>query len=488
MADVAIQAGAKIVNVVPPAHVWERPDALAILDDLISYIQQKNLLFVFTRIDASYPPDAKGERFNYLYGNILTERGVMPDGQRTRDYFCTTVGKADYAAWMKEETHFYARRYGHLRNLWGINLGPFSEPFVSQRGGFLEYSAQTRSYEITQYTESAEAEWHRWLPAHFNSVDAMNSSYGTAFRSFDSVPLPRNEADPVFKSAPAAYFDFVRCINDWFVDLYEQCRGIWHSESKRPDVPFIIQISGYLPEKMYMGRPAFAAFDLPDWIGRADAVGLSLYTNSGYQDLGHESITSCTRLLSLALLMHKKVFILEGGAEIPLPSFNKDELQFFSDAGRSLRPVTYIYEFLKNPFNEPDEINSGRLIDTAGNVRVAVLKYMRKLIRHAAGYPLLTERAKLIIVDDPSFLRTRPRLGKEEMAFYQLAAHFPMVWIPVSHPELISSEAMVWNPRTGFSRPSQELDALLDHIPFPDSPQRAVWIRQFSNALSHARH
>src|SRR4029077_8615270 len=106
-------------------------------------------------------------------GNILSEPGRMPDGSPTAHYFRTTAGIDIYAQWMEDETRFYARRYGRLPNLIGINLGPFSEPFASERGGFLEYSNQTNLYEITQYTIPGLTLWHRWLRNRFGGLKAV---------------------------------------------------------------------------------------------------------------------------------------------------------------------------------------------------------------------------------------------------------------------------------------------------------------------------
>jgi hypothetical protein len=57
-------------------------------------------------------------------------------------------------------------------------------------------------------------------------------------------------------------------------------------------------------EKFVRGRPSFAAFDLPGWIARADAVGLSLYTNSGFPDFGHRSVKAIINLAALARMFH----------------------------------------------------------------------------------------------------------------------------------------------------------------------------------------
>ena len=108
---IAQRAGARVINLVPPAHVWENPAALAMLDAILDEIARRRLSLIFTRIDAAYPPDARGRRYYYLYSRILTEPGLMPNGQETNAYFRTTAGLESYAAWMEEETRYYARRF-----------------------------------------------------------------------------------------------------------------------------------------------------------------------------------------------------------------------------------------------------------------------------------------------------------------------------------------------------------------------------------------
>src|SRR5262249_28534093 len=153
--------------------------------------------------------------------------------------------------------------------------------------------------------------------------------------SVDQVPLPLNDEDRRFGRPRLAYYDFARSINDWFMEQYERCRKIWHDVSGRSDVPVILQFSGD-PDKIGKGRDAFAAFDLPDWITRADAVGLSVYTNSGYPDMAHAVVTATVNLAALARDLGKDVFVLEGGCEEPNVVLDPRELLFFGTVARKL--------------------------------------------------------------------------------------------------------------------------------------------------------
>src|SRR5713226_6606749 len=75
LVKVAVDAGAKVISVVPPAHIWENRQAVEMLDAVLEEIHHHKLSLIFARLDASYPPDKRGDRFNYLYGHILTTSG-----------------------------------------------------------------------------------------------------------------------------------------------------------------------------------------------------------------------------------------------------------------------------------------------------------------------------------------------------------------------------------------------------------------------------
>ncbi len=337
----AKEAGAQVINLVPPAHVWDRPDAIELLDEVVDEINARHLKFVITRVDASLPPDRDGVRLNYLYGNILNRPGVLPDGSPSAKWFRTTVGIPAYDQWMEDETRFYAKRYGGLINLIGFNLGPFSEPFVSQRGGFLQYSTASAHYELTQMTPDLKA--------------------------MVKMPNPTRA-------------DYVQAINDWFMGRYEKCRKIWHDEAERKDIPFILQFSGFDDEKFELGYDDFAKFNRKDWVTRADAIGLSIYTNGGYADFGHASIESLVQRLNGEWKTGKPIFVLEGGCENPTPVLDSNELRFFATVAAPLKPVTIIYEFLKDPFYITNESNSGRLLNADGEWRRPVYRFMKELM------------------------------------------------------------------------------------------------------------
>jgi hypothetical protein len=480
---IAVRAGAGVINVVPPAHVWENPTSVAMLDTILAEASRLNLSIIFTRIDAAHPPDAEGKRYYYLYSELLTEPGVMPDGSATAAYFKTTVGLDDYAAWMEEETRYYGTHYGRLPNLIGINLGPFSEPFASERGGFLEYLDGTGRYEISQYTPAAGRAWHRWLQSRFGSVAKLDAAYGTAFGAFEAVPMPKSEVDPRFGKPDLAYYDFARSINDWFVERYERCRSIWHETSGRRDVPLLLQFAGNDTEKMYKAQPGLAAFDLPGWIARADAIGLSLYSNTGYPDRGHATMTAVVRLAGTALSMKKDVFVLEGGFEAPNVLLDPAELEFFGTIARRLRPRTYIYEFLKYKFDEPYASNPGKLVRADGSIQRPAFRALRGLMGQIRASHLEPERPLLYGIVDSSACRGDRAAGLRQAAFYELAESAAVRLVPAGGDVVFEPDVPRVATDGSVTPPDAELGRLFRVIPPFDSFERTGWRRAVLDRL-----
>lgn len=482
LVDIAYKAGAKVINVVPPARIWENRQAVVMLDGILDEINKLHLSLVFTRIDAAYPPDSKGERFYYLYDTILNENGVMPDGRPSVDYFKTTAGRDGYVEWMEEETRYYAKHYGRLPNLLGINLGPFSEPFSSERGAFLSYMVETGRYEIAQYTRYSLSLWHRWMLAHYGTVAAVNAEYAASFSSLDAIPLPLNESDSRFGKAAPAYFDFVRCLNDWFVDCYQRCRKIWHESGGRPDTPFILQLAGGEPDKIIRGRPSFIAFNMPGWVAMADAVGLSLYTNSGYPDKGHASINAIISLTSLAPALGKDVFVLEGGNEAPNVTLDPVEFRFFNTVARSLNPRTYIYEFLKDKFNEDYPRNPGKVVTAYGRIRWRAFNALRAAFKEIEKSPAPPVKPALYAISNFMAGRGNAHAGLLNSALYDLASDMPVMWIPAGTSPALAPGIPILQP-DGTVLNNETLSSLFHEIPPVDSPARLQWKQAVAKAL-----
>jgi hypothetical protein len=280
----------------------------------------------------------------------------------------------------------------------------------------------------------------------------------------------------------AAYFDFVSAINDWFIERYERCRHIWHEASGRNDVPFILQFSGFVAEKLANARPGTAAFDLSGWIARADAVGLSLYTNSGYPDFGHASVMATVRLLALARDLGKDVFVLEGGCEAPNVALNEAELRFFASAAAPLSPKVWIYEFLKDKFDEEYRDNPGKLVRANGRTRPAAVRLLRSLFIELETRPAVEEAPALAVIVDSAASREDVVLALSSLALFDLAATVPVHWATEESVRTLPDNV----PRVRLAHPLQS-DAMtraLMSAPEPATEERIEWLNRVRSMLT----
>ncbi|MCU0242514.1 MAG: hypothetical protein MUF51_08840 [Vicinamibacteria bacterium] len=448
----AIASGARVLNVVPPPHIWDEPQSLALLERVFERARAAGVSILLNRIDGSTLAGPVEQRGNWLYRHILNEPGRLPSGRATPGFFLATVGKPDYERWLREETRFYAKRFSHYDNLLGFSIGPFNEPFVSQRGSLLCWDATTGSYEIAQYTPHAERVWHLYLQRRFGGdLAAMNAALSGAFASFASVPMPRGETDPIFRQPQRAYWEFARAINAWVRAQHDACRHIWHAESRRK-VPFVLQFSGYMPEKFAKGRPSFAALDVVSWMESADALGLSLYTNCEYPDWGHASDIAMVNMLKLGRLLDKKVYILECGNECAGAVLAASELRFISATAAELAPDAIIYEFLKSAYDSPHPDSSGMLFASDGTPKEASLGavwsalHASRTLRPPAQEPLYAQN------DLPDVPSAAALLARREIV--RLAQTRSITFVPASAVKRLPRGARLIVPYTTKVAPS----------------------------------
>jgi hypothetical protein len=430
----AFAHGAQVLNVVPPPHVWEHPEDLELLRRVFVLTQEHGVAVVLNRIDGSALAGATAERGNWLFENVLTEPGMLPSGAKTPGFFFATVGNEALVEWEREETAFYAEHFSSQPNLLAFSVGGFNEPFVSQRGSLLCWDESTESYELAQYTPRGRAVWRRFLEHKFSSTAAMNAAYGARFASLAEVPMPRSERDTAFPRPGPAYWDLVSAVNEWFVASLEDCQRIWHARRKRA-VPFVLQLNGGVVEKLEKGRPAFAALDIPDWLHRADAMGLSLYLNCGYPDWGRASAAATISLLRLGTIEGKPELVLEGGNECDGATLEPDRLSCFGSAAAPLAPRTVIYEFLKEGYADSFSTATGKLLGSDWTPRLEACRTVESAFA-AARVPVRSE-APLLVLDDVGALAENVDLQLERRQLVRLGLRRPVVFVPLGDVALL---------------------------------------------------
>jgi hypothetical protein len=464
--DFVYKNGAKIINVVPPPHVWETTLNMQILKLIFKFADTHKIKIILSRIDASSVTDARYNRDNYLYTNILKDRGRLPSGEKTPQFFCGTVGNRDFMQWQKEETLYYAKNFSQEPALIGFSIGMFNEPFASQRGSLLCFNEDANTYEIAQYTPDALDWWHDWLKKEFpGGIAAANRRYKTSFKDIQDIPLPLNEKDPGFGKPFSAYWDFACSLNYWVISQYEENRSIWHKNRKK-DIPFIFQISGYELEKLEKGRLAFAALDMFDWLMRADALGISLYTNAEYPDRGHDSDQASIRILKLGRLLKKPVYLLESGYEDNGAVLDNNELDFFVSLAQELQPRCVIYEFLKMSYDESFARHTGKLIDNSWNINKEALARINAAFKKVK-IPI-ESKPPLYIYDDPAAIRDSEKELNLRKDMIRLAYREPLVFVPKDAIHHLPSGSVLVVPKP--SQTPELLDKLKSrHIKIIDS-------------------
>jgi hypothetical protein len=422
----AAEHGAQILNVVPPPHIWEQPGSLATLRRVFALARERNIAVALCRIDGSAFSTQPHQRHNELYSRILTRRGRLPSGKETPEFFLTTVGNRAYEDWLVEETRYYAQNFSAEENLVGFSIGLLNEPFVSQRGSLLCFSSDTDSYELAQYTPAAKTVWSAYLTQRFgNDLRRLNRALAGRYGGFDEVPMPRNETDPAFGDPATAYRELIRAVNGWVEARIRAVHEAWHAGRKRP-VPVVLQFSGYEPEKFAKGRPAFAALDIFAWMERADALGLSLYTNCEYPDWGHASDRAMANQLRLAALLGKRLFVLETGSECDGAVLDSEQLDFLAGTVRTLAPSSVIYEFLKTTYNESFATSAGKLVDSCWRPRPDAVARVRAALATAA-HPSVPDPAIFVLaLPDPA---SRPEELPLRRALMVLALERPLVFV-----------------------------------------------------------
>jgi len=210
----------------------------------------------------------------------------------------------------------------------------------------------------------------------------------------------------------------------------------------------MLQLSGYVPEKLAMGRAAFAALDVPEWMARADVLGLSVYTDCEYPDGGRSSVVAMVNELRLGPLLGTPVYVLEGGNECHGAVLDRDGLRFFATVAAPLRPASVIYEFLKMSYAERFPTSAGKLISAGGTPRPGAVAAVTSALASARSAPP-GGAATTYVLDDLTGLPDDRELLEARLRLARLAVERPLTFVPPrAIPRLPRGTALVVPSRT----------------------------------------
>jgi hypothetical protein len=165
-----------------------------------------------------------------------------------------------------------------------------------------------------------------------------------------------------------------------------------------------------------------------DWMMRADALGVSLYTNAEYPDRGHDADQASIRMLQLGRLLKKPVYLLESGYEDNGAVLDDGELAFFVSLAQELQPRCVIYEFLKMSYDESFARHGGKLIDNSWNVNKEALAEINAAFEKVK----IPGKSKTptYVYDDPGALRDSEKELALRKEMIRRAYREPLVFVP----------------------------------------------------------
>ncbi len=423
--DQAQKGGAEVINIIPPSHIWEDPESLAVLQALIKGVEEKKLDFLITRIDAN---TLNGT--NYLYQNILSEG----NGPESKPDLERILGNPEYAQWMKEETEFYGKEFGNNPYLLGFSVGILQDPFQ------MMFSKNTQGkYVFSQRTQFAREYWLNWLEEKLGNVERINREYNSQFASIADIPVPASEEDQRFYYSRRAYYDFIRSANDWFLQQYQDNRTLWKSHSPKP---LILGISWNTGDILASGSSCYTALDLQKWLIESDAMGMTFYTDASQPDGGLGALQSTLDLAGMASEMGKPLYILEMGHR----GSSKEPGTYFRDLDTLLalpsQPETLIYRYFhENVLTQNSDARY--MVNAAGRVLDPSFSVTRKALSDARMSKFDRNTPYLYVISYPISVRDDELSGDFYNMLHSASRNIPLRWVDYSDIAFIPSQSMV---------------------------------------------
>ncbi|HYT77134.1 MAG TPA: hypothetical protein VEL79_20425, partial [Vicinamibacterales bacterium] len=182
----------------------------------------------------------------------------------------------------------------------------------------------------------------------------------------------------------------------------------------------------------------------------------------------------------------KDVFVMEAGCENPGAVADPRELAFLAGAAAGLAPRTWIYEFLKDKFDEQYTDNPGKLVRVDGGLRRDAAAAVRDAFARARAASPAPEAPAFRIAVTLDAVRTDRQTALAANAMFALASAIPVRWSAgLSAVADVSGVPVV---RLGAAAAAPDaLATLLLSAPEPGTDERDEWIREVADRFKQRR-
>jgi hypothetical protein len=189
------------------------------------------------------------------------------------------------------------------------------------------------------------------------------------------------------------------------------------------------------------------------------------------------------RLLELARDLGKDVFVLEGGCEAPNVVLDSTEMKFFGSAAAQLHPKVWIYEFLKDKFDEDYPDNPGKIVRADGRIRPAALQAIQSVFQEIENRTVTDQSPDMCVVVDSMAARGDQRIGRASLALFDLAGSIHVRWVTAESVKRGDTRCL----RLDLASADGELKQLVLAAPDPNPDARAEWRNRVAAKLGSMR-
>ena len=201
-------------------------------------------------------------------------------------------GRVSNTFWHFSSFHPAAKEVGSRyleRGAAAYNSGADRIPFINLTNEpFVFDFSDTGKYALTAYRD--------YVQKKYKTVDELNKCYGTAYKNFDTVPIPwTSMKEPDFKKVSfAAWVDYLNFRREGVADFFLWMNRKWRSVSRIPVTHKLL--GGSFSADAFIGHPAYrAGIDFETILRDSDLAGHDLAM--GYLTVGKEEISQSGKYL-----------------------------------------------------------------------------------------------------------------------------------------------------------------------------------------------